>query len=214
MTAPDARIVFHECGHAVAAYLHGGRTTYLSALPHAEQWAGICSYRVPDKGVDWSLFNEIVIACAGPFSERDKAAAEIITALELGEDAAGFTDRRADCLHDDEPLVGAHDIGELRDLVAERWDRNGKPTDNERLNSLVASIANSDQEAGALKYWLVVRASEFVMSEKFCYLLDRLARLLLHRGQLSGAAATIELQRAELRYDDRSQADTWEPEAA
>jgi hypothetical protein len=213
MTAPDIRIVFHEAGHAVAAYLYGARINYVSALPHSDQWAGICSYRVPDsKGAGWTLFNEVVITCAGPFSERDNAAAEIITALELGEDAAGFTDRRADCLHDDEPLTDAQDLDELRDVVAARWDRSGKPTDNEHAKTLVRHIANSDQEAGALTYWLSIRASQLVESPKFRHLLTHLAGVLLNRGQLSGAAATVELQTAELQYD--SQAHTWEPEAA
>jgi hypothetical protein len=87
--------------------------------------------------------------------------------------------------------------------VREKHDRRGgTPTDEESAWATVTDYAGSTEEAAALLHWLRLRARALVASAKFQALLHHLAGVLLDRGHIDGTLATIELQRAELRFDD------------
>jgi hypothetical protein len=194
---PDVGTAHHEAGHAVAVYLHGGHLTYVSALPDAPHWGGICSWKLADDACDCDLspLHEAIVALAGPIAQASLTAWQAQRALER---RSARTLESADNACAEASPIADNQLARLR---YRHDNRGGMPTDEQRAQTLIAQVAFAPDEAHAITYWLKVRTWKLVESRRFEALLTHLAGVRLDRGPIDGPTATTELQRAELQYE-------------
>jgi hypothetical protein len=207
-TAAKTSTAWHEAGHATALYLQGGELTYLSALPDATRWDGICVWKTDEHACcDCSPIRDAIVALAGPIAEA------------RAQPLSDYLQWRRHATEAKPAITDPHNVAEALTRAQERHDlRGGIPTDAERARQLVADYSGSELEAAAMLRWVKYRALAMVQTPKFRDLARHLAGVLMDLGHIDGALATIELQRAELRHNqareplERDLAAGWEAE--
>jgi hypothetical protein len=156
-TAAKTSTAWHEAGHATALYLQGGELTYLSALPDATRWGGICVWKTDEHACcDCSPIRDAIVALAGPIAEA------------RAQPLSDYLQWRRHATEAKPAIADPHNVAEALTRAQERHDlRGGIPTDAERARQLVADYSGSELEAAAMLRWVKYRALAMVQTPKF-----------------------------------------------
>ena len=201
MKPPPPRVCWHEAGHGVAAYLLGGRLTYISARPDPDhrRWRGVCSWKHGDTDPP---ADDVLIAFAGPLTERryrdqPPSASARPTSTDRSAPARPASWRN-----------GANYVAMRIDV----YDLD--PGDATAVADGVRTLAESSPIApGLIEERLRRRSLKLIRSPRGTHLLEALAAELYRTGELTGEAATSILQRANRRAVEWQQATTSSPAA-